>query len=292
MLNGTQGLSPQLALKLLKLLPIGVVVVDSDARIAWVNDEICTQMRVSEQALLGKPYRDVPAKSVLTLMTSADVYHVAGTAAQPELWLDCRSKGITTEEGEGLEIRCMADITPYEQARKRRSLSLALSDPIRLDTETGLLTEKAIMSELVAEVSRSRRYGNPLTLMMVSVLYRNPTVDAEVDGETQLAVARVAKVLKERLRWVDFAGRWGQQNVLVVLPETQRDSAVTLAASLRESMPNASGPQHDAAAVPVVSIEIGVTGWRKGDDALRMINRVSELLRVGDGQDSRKVAVG
>ncbi|MGH8582264.1 MAG: sensor domain-containing diguanylate cyclase [Gammaproteobacteria bacterium] len=291
MLNGTHALSPQLALKLLKLLPVGVVLVDPDGRVAWVNDEICAQMRVSEQALLGRPYREVPAKSVLTLMTSADVYHVAGTAEQPERWLDCRSKVVTTGEGAGLEVRCMADITPYEQARKRRSLSLALSDPSRLDAETGLLTEKAIMSELVAEVSRSRRYGNPLTLMMVSVPYRNPAAGAEADGETQQAVGQVAKVLKERLRWVDFAGRWGQQHVLVVLPETQRDSAVKLAASLNESMPDSGRPPPDAATVPV-AVEVGVTDWRKGDDALSMINRVSDLLRAGDGQHSPKVAVG
>ena len=78
------------------------------------------------------------------------------------------------------------------------------------------------------------------------------------------ALIQTARFLKERLRWVDIIGHWEGNSILVVLPETNLESATQLAGKLRAEMDNFDLLEwaRDPAAEGL-AINLGVTAWKK-----------------------------
>lgn len=269
-------LSPDAALELLKSLPVGILLCDSQGTVLWVNDALCTQFRCTAAELLGRSHHELPAKRILTLFKGIETYHVAANDEQSDRWLSSVSQSLHLSAGSEVEAVCTVDITHYEQARKRRYLSLIPDEPIRIDPQTGLLTEKSVMAHLVSEVSRSRRYHNPLSVIMIHSGGGDQSGRADT-AEPPPVLPQIARMLKERLRWVDITGRWHDRGILVVLPETKLDAATQLADKLRAEMDKelqADPGLRD----PHSQRFIGVTEWRKGDDAVSLTDRIYKLI--------------
>jgi len=136
------------------------------------------------------------------------------------------------------------------------------------------------MAQLVAEVSRSRRYNNALAVFMIDLGQPVPNNSNAKSGRVA-ALIQAARFLKERLRWVDMIGRWGDSSILVVLPETNLESATQLAGKLRAEMDKSDLLWALDPAPAGLAINLGVTAWKKGDDAVSLVNRASNV-GIGD----------
>ena len=87
------------------------------------------------------------------------------------------------------------------------------------DELTGLANPRALNSALNSQVTRSRRYNNPLCLAVMEL------VD-ETDPEASLsddAILATSRHLRDRLRWVDTIARWDHNHFVVILPETNAE---------------------------------------------------------------------
>ena len=83
--------------------------------------------------------------------------------------------------------------------KSRPRLVDMLQSKAGIDVGTGMLDQATISRLLNSEVSRSRRYHNPLSIAQFAIgeaLARNPQV---LLG----AMAAVARTLREHLRWTD-----------------------------------------------------------------------------------------
>lgn len=267
-------LSPDAALDLMQSLPVGILLADQQGTVLWVNDALCAQFQCTAAELIGRSRHELPAKRVLTLFKGLETYHVPAAGEYGDRWLSAMSRSLSLQAAGSVEAICTIDITHYEKARKRRHLSLISNEPTRMDPETGLLTEESITAHLVSEISRSRRYHNPLSLILLHFGRKGAPSDDQVGTMT---LPRIARFLKERLRWVDITGCWRDHGILVVLPETHLDSATQLADKLRAGINKdlrAASANGDVVPLP----SIGVTEWRKGDDAVGMVDRLHKLI--------------
>ncbi|MGH8613899.1 MAG: sensor domain-containing diguanylate cyclase [Gammaproteobacteria bacterium] len=274
-------ISPAVALQILESLPIGIFVADDSGTIIWANDALCSQLAVTYQSTIGKSRDELPVNRILTLFKTVEAYQLPGTPGHPERWLNFIARHVQVEPGQAFEVACVVDVTHYEIVRKRKHLNLISAALNETDPDTGLLTQHSVMAQLVSEVSRSRRYNNDLTVFMINLVQPAPDHSSAKSG-CAAALAQTARFLKERLRWVDIIGHWGGSSILVVLPETNLESATQLAGKLRAEMDKsdvlewARDPAADG-----LAINLGVTAWKKGDDAVSLTNRASNLL-IGD----------
>jgi GGDEF domain-containing protein len=281
----SSDLAPSLAVNVLESLPIGIWVADDNGIITWANQALGTQIGVPRDALVGRSCEDIPASKVLTLYPVAEVYHVPGTALDTDRWLECIAGSVAMTVGRAARVGCLWDVTHYERARTRRGLVLGVQDPAKIDAASGLFTQKAVLAALVAEVSRSRRYDNPLAILIIRVWPTGEGQAGHSGDRVDSAVVRIAGFLKQRLRWVDITGCWNRHNILAVLPETGLESAQGFMHKLRDEM-----YRHgliDAA----VEISLGVTAWRKGDDAMSLVDRVAKHMAVNTDPGTYCVAV-
>jgi diguanylate cyclase (GGDEF)-like protein len=83
-------------------------------------------------------------------------------------------------------------------------------------------------------MSRTQRYNNTLSILMLDIDYFKQVNDAYGHQAGDLVLMTLAMIFQEVLRNVDIAGRLGGEEFAVVLPETGIQKAVEVAERLRE----------------------------------------------------------
>jgi diguanylate cyclase (GGDEF)-like protein len=109
--------------------------------------------------------------------------------------------------------------------------ALATTDPL-----TGLPNHRALITAIEQEIERSRRYERTFTILFLDLDHfkaLNDTYGHQVGDE---ALSALGNLLKLRLRTVDTPGRWGGEEFLALLPETDERGALAVAEEIRETI--------------------------------------------------------
>lgn len=111
---------------------------------------------------------------------------------------------------------------------------LATVDPL-----TGIANRQAVLTRLADELARASRYQRPLAVVMVDLDHFKRLNDAHGHEAGDVVLRQVAHRLAANLRAVDLAGRFGGEEFLMILPETDADAAASLAEKLRRAVAGA-----------------------------------------------------
>ncbi len=136
---------------------------------------------------------------------------------------------------------------------ERQSYELAMRD-----TLTGLENRRAITDELERAVARARRHGEMLGLLVIDIDHFKRVNDSFGHQAGDAVLRAVANTLKLRLRAQDMMGRFGGEEFLAVLPETDLAGSQIVAEALRAAV-EATPIQWGAQPIPV-TISVGVRG--------------------------------
>jgi diguanylate cyclase (GGDEF)-like protein len=101
------------------------------------------------------------------------------------------------------------------------------------DSLTGLLNTRGFASRLRAEIKRSKRYREPLTLLFLDLDGLKRINDREGHRAGSAALREVGTVIHTSLRESDVAARWGGDEFTILAPNTSREAAFTLAERVR-----------------------------------------------------------
>ncbi len=147
------------------------------------------------------------------------------------------------------------------------------------DGLTGLYNHRYFYGRLGQEFARARRYGLPLSLLMIDIDDFKRFNDRYGHPVGDLVLVEVGRILRTRLRRrVDLAARYGGEEFVVLLPNTLRDGAQVVGdrllrevAALARSISGAPPPgEEDARTVGEhirVSIAAAELPGTRGDDA-------------------------
>jgi diguanylate cyclase (GGDEF)-like protein len=114
----------------------------------------------------------------------------------------------------GYAIGCRADAL-----RK-----LATTDPL-----TSLLNRRAIEGHLQFEWERARRYGLPLSLLMIDLDGFKRINDEGGHSAGDRVLRGTATAIASTLRASDYGARWGGDEFMILAPHTTRQAAIQLA---------------------------------------------------------------
>ena len=240
-------LHPEHARAVLDGLPIGVVLIDRDGRVSWINRYAASFLGGDADAVLGHEAAALPLPFT----------PLAGVDDEPQVQVDGAMIGITQryEHAAGQGSILMILDRGHALVWFLNALSSGVSGTI---TDSGVLSRAAIINRLEAEVSRSRRYANPLSCI---------TVQLGEEAEPSL-VDEIARSIKGQLRWVDLLGKWNKDTLLIVLPETDEFAARALSEKLLSSVSLTT--YSSGVTVPA---ELGTSSWERGDNAERLVRR-------------------
>jgi len=116
---------------------------------------------------------------------------------------------------------------------KLEEANAALARMATTDYLTGLFNRRQADLLFEREIARCRRSGHPLAVVLLDLDRFKSINDTYGHDVGDVCLKHVADCLRDRLRASDIVARYGGEEFLLVLPETGRDDALSLADTVR-----------------------------------------------------------
>ena len=142
----------------------------------------------------------------------------------------------------------------------QQTLELSYTDPL-----TGIPNRRHLFTRLEQEVSRSLRFGDELTILMIDLDLFKQINDAHGHAVGDAVLRGVAVALQRNVRKVDLVARYGGEEFVVVLPRIVREEAIEVAEKLRRAVAATPLPAPVGIAPVHVTISVGLATF--GHDA-------------------------
>lgn len=177
------------------------------------------------------------------------------------------------------DLELLTSIATYTTVAIQRSEYYRRSEELKrisiTDSLTGLLNRRYFQERLAEEIERFKRHKLPFSLIMMDIddFKRLNDTHGHVVGDD--ALATTARAIRSSIRAIDVAARYGGEEFTVILPQTSKQAARTMAdrigrAVARTPIPTTKG---DTA---YLTVSLGVASFP--DDA----QTLEDLLRNAD----------
>jgi len=190
-----------------------------------INNETVNALRAAlKQASLASQSKDERDNDLLGDLSRANNEVMT---AQREL---AKKNAVLSQTNAALEeARAALEIkqAALEEANLRLD-ALATTDGL-----TGVKNRRAFGEKLAEEITRSTRYGPPLSLLLLDVDKFKQYNDTFGHPAGDEVLKTVARLLLEQARATDFVARYGGEEFTLVLPDTGAEGAVVMAERLR-----------------------------------------------------------
>jgi diguanylate cyclase (GGDEF)-like protein len=150
---------------------------------------------------------------------------------------------------------------------RERTEELAITDSL-----TGVFNRRHLNQMLAWEVGRAERFRHPLTLLMMDVDGFKQYNDTYGHPQGDVALKAIAQTLAGQARRIDILARYGGDEFVMILPETNRYGAVAAAHRLQEAVA--------ACAVPgtALRLSVGIGTFRAGLSPEQLVEEADKDL--------------
>lgn len=170
-------------------------------------------------------------------------------------------------------IETLQDVTERKRTEEalreseQRYRELSITDGL-----TGLYNSRHFFGQIQMEMERAQRYLHPLSLLLLDVDNFKHFNDTYGHLEGDRVLSGLAQVILDSIRHADTAYRYGGEEFVALLPETDHVEALRVAERLRGSFEKRVFNPSNGEQV-TMTISIGVSQLQSGDDPRELIRR-------------------
>jgi len=204
-----------------------------------------------------------------------EIQAAQGAAAPPVIFLTARTH--STAALEGFAVGAADYVTkPFRPAEllarvhanlRSKAVRDALAHDATTDPLTGLLNRRGLDSRALEAVALARRHGRPLACLVIDLDHFKRVNDMYGHAAGDVVLQVVAERLHRQTRISDLAARFGGEEFVILMPETDADGAAVVAEKLRafcEAEPvSYASPEGPVTTIPL-TCSIGAAFWRPG----------------------------
>jgi diguanylate cyclase (GGDEF)-like protein len=148
-----------------------------------------------------------------------------------------------------------------------------LEDMSITDMLTGIFNRRHVMSRFIEEFKKAKRLARGLSCIMIDIDHFKNINDKYGHLVGDAALREVASRIKNAVRIYDVLGRYGGEEFLVVLPDTDLADATALAERIRQRVKDISAEDVS------ITISLGVTCLQDKNDSMDdMIKKADTAL--------------
>src|SRR5262245_15195473 len=153
------------------------------------------------------------------------------------------------------------------------SIELAITDAL-----TGLFNRRYMESHVGTLVEQATNRGKPLTVLVLDIDYFKSINDAHGHDAGDDVLREFAIRIKKSIRGIDLACRYGGEEFVVVMPETDMAVATLVAERLRRRIASEPFPIQQGASKVEVTISVGIAALAHGESAAAVLKRADQAL--------------
>ncbi len=173
--------------------------------------------------------------------------------------------------------------------RKLQSSLTVIREMAIHDDLTGFFNRTHLMDLIETESNRSIRTGDVFSLAMIDIDKFKNINDTYGHQTGDYVLKTFASVLRSVLRKTDFCGRYGGEEFLVVLTQTDLQAAQIFAERIRDCVEKSLFPSLGPDSK--VTVSIGLTAYKMQENIERTIARADEALYMAKNGGRNRVEV-
>ena len=187
-------------------------------------------------------------------------------------------RGAVTKRGEGGTPIVVAGIV-FDISRNKamecelKEANKRLKYLVNTDELTGAYNKRFMIKKVSEEIERCQRTKNAFSLIMLDVDDFKSINDTYGHNMGDSVLKKFVERIDSRIRKTDFLCRWGGDEFIVLLPDTDLDGAVELAQDIKEEF---AANEFDT--VGELTSSIGVSSYSEGDTLDTLIKKVDDLM--------------
>ena len=192
--------------------------------------------------------------------------------------------GLKEEQLENLSILAeqlaleVKKVNLYEKVQE-----LAITDGL-----TGIYVRRHFLERLNEEMPRARRHKLKLSMLMIDLDHFKQCNDTYGHLVGDIVLRDIAKIMKEHIRQVDLLGRYGGEELVIALPDTDKNSAASVADRIRQSVERYKFKAYDETITMTISAGVA-TYPEDGDDVAVLIDRADQALYKAKAEGRNRV---
>ena len=212
-------------------------VVNKDGKIKEASTALCVSSGYSQEELLHMSSQLLVVPDYLDRRQEAISKVLNGETWQGELQF-LRKNGTTfwvfvyLDPMQGAD----GDIVGYRSTATDITEKKLIQQISETDGLTGIANRNKLDSALGKEWERYLRYGQEFSLILFDLDHFKKINDEFGHLEGDQVLIRVAKLVETLVRKIDTIGRWGGEDFLIIVPQTDRESAVLVAEKIRTAI--------------------------------------------------------
>jgi len=175
----------------------------------------------------------------------------------------------------------------FTEIREDISTQKKLEELWMTDQLTGLYNRSRLDELMDAELRRAHRYGTHFSILLLDIDHFKRINDSYGHLVGDDVLYAVAKVLQNSIRDVDLVGRWGGEEFMLILPNTNQSEALILAEKLRITLRD-----HPFTPVNRVTASIGISSYINGVDSDELFKRADDALYRAKAKGRDRVELG
>ncbi|GEM_PF-374927 len=265
-------------LKLCNVIPFPLIVVDSDYNVVLMNDSARQRFSADGKKCyevthrLNRPCWEIYGESICPVKKlisgnepyayhehNSDIHVVVANRVDEDLFIELYLDRYVTDLIR--ELKFLADV----------------------DSLTGLYNRRKIEEILRQEIERAKRYGSPLSILLIDVDNFKQINDTYGHQKGDEVLRKMASLIRAEIRATDAVGRFGGEEFLIVLPQTDHQSALRVAERLRRRM---AGTDFG---VDRLTVSIGVTSLKGNEDMKTLFARVDRAMYLAKEKGRNRV---
>lgn len=173
---------------------------------------------------------------------------------------------------------------------EQKELVKKLEKLAHTDSLTEVWNRRYLLNFAEQEIQRCHRYYRSLSVLMIDIDFFKKVNDSFGHSMGDDILVIMTQTVTKCLRNVDILGRFGGEEFVVLLPETELDAAKITAERIRENIENLKIPNGEE--YISITVSIGVASYHFQDVNIDMlIQRADEALYQAKNQGRNRVVV-
>jgi len=161
----------------------------------------------------------------------------------------------------------------------------------QIDPLTSLFNRRAFERKIAEEFERAKRYSHPISVLLLDIDNFKNINDTYGHHAGDTALVKISAILHEKTRRSDFPARYGGEEFVLILPETDQESALQVANKIHEEIRSQTFGTSTSRFALTVSIGLSSTSTKQYADWRQMLEDADQAMYVAKNSGKDRVQV-